>query len=265
MRNVAVITGGSSGIGLATARIFAEHGYTVYELSRKGHGEGEIRHITADVSDFSSVEAALRQVYEAEGRLDVLVNNAGFGISGAVECTDPADIRKLFDVNVFGMVYCIQCAVPYMRETGGGHIVNLSSVAAPLSIPFQAFYSCTKAAVSDLTLALANELRPFHISVCAVMPGDIRTGFTEARKKCAAGGAFYGTAIERSVLLMERDEKNGMPPEAVARRVFVAAGKKHPKPLYAVGAKYKLFVVTARLLPVRFTNWVVGILYASTK
>lgn len=266
MCSVAVITGGSSGIGRSAARIFAESGYTVYELSRTGKGEGNIRHVTADVSDYESVQAAFRQIYEAEGRLDVLVNNAGFGISGAVEFTDPAAPKKLFDVNFFGAVNCIQCAVPYMRETGGGHIINLSSVAAPLSIPFQAFYSCSKAAVSNLSLALANELRPFHISVCAIMPGDTKTGFTAARKKNGAGcDVFYGEAIENSIQLMEHDEQNSMPPESVARCIFRVAQKKNPKPLYAVGAKYKLFVMIAKLLPIRLTNRIIGSIYASAK
>lgn len=265
MSRVAVVTGGSSGIGRSTACLFAENGYKVYELSRRGKGEQTVRHITADVSDYESVQAAFEQIYKAEGRLDVLVNNAGFGISGAVECTDPKDVKKLFDVNFFGMVNCIHCAVPYLRKTGGGHIVNLSSIAAPLSIPFQAYYSCTKAAVGDLTLALANELRPFGIAVCAVMPGDAKTGFTAAREKCGDGEAIYGTVIAKSLEVMEHDEQNGMPPEAVARCIYKAVQKKSPKPLYAVGAKYKLFLFLAKLLPLSVTNRIIGSIYASAK
>ncbi len=191
----------------------------------------------------------------------MLVNNAGFGISGAVEFTNIESARRLFDVNFFGTLTCIQCALPYLRKNGGGRIVNVSSVAAPIAIPFQSFYSAAKASINSLTLSLINELRPFHITVCAVMPGDVRTGFTSAREKSGAGEELYGDAIERAVAVMERDEENGMTPEFVARCVFRAAQKKHPKPFYAAGAKYKVFLLLFKLLPAGLSNRIVGSIY----
>ncbi|MGI6498538.1 MAG: SDR family NAD(P)-dependent oxidoreductase [Oscillospiraceae bacterium] len=261
MKKVAVVTGGSSGIGRCTADLLSQNGYAVYELSRHGASRPGVVHITADIGDKAQVERAMEQVFRLSGRLDVLVNNAGFGISGPVEFTDPLEVRHLFDVNFFGALHCIQCAVPYLRQTGGGHIVNLSSVAAPLAIPFQAFYSCVKAAVNGLTLALANELRPFHIAVSAVMPGDAKTGFTAARRKETKGREVYGEAMVRAVQAMERDEETGMSPSVVARCILRIVSKPSPKPFYVAGAKYKLFVGLARLLPARFVNYVVGKLY----
>lgn len=262
MKQIAIITGGSSGIGLATAKLLSENGYAVYELSRHGASSGGITHITADVTDRESVQSAVQTVLDKEGRVDLLVNNAGFGISGAVECTTSADAHAQLEVNFFGTLNCIQAVLPAMRAQHGGHIVNLSSVAAPIAIPFQAFYSATKAAINSLTLSLRNEVRPFCIKVCAVQPGDVRTGFTAARKKSAEGEAIYGRTLTHAVEVMEHDEQNGMPPEAVARLILKAAAAKNPKALYTTGLTYKLFTLIAKVLPATAVNYLVGKIYA---
>ena len=149
-----------------------------------------------------------------------------------------------------------------MRLQGGGRIVNLSSLAAPLAIPFQAFYSASKAAVNSLTLALANEVRPFNIKVCAVMPGDVKTGFTAAREKNTAGDEFYGETLKRAVAGMERDEQNGMSPDDIADAVYAAATKARPKLLSTKGTKYHLFFALSKALPVSLVNIIVGKLYS---
>ncbi len=187
MSKVAIVTGGTSGIGRETALALKADGYTVYELSRRAEGVEGLRHIPTDVTKEEMVNAAVARVMEEEGRVDVLVNNAGFGISGAVEFTRTEEAKRLFDANFFGMVNMNRAVIPVMRQQGGGRIVNLSSVAAPIPIPFQAYYSATKAAVNAYTMALANELRPFGVTVCAVQPGDIKTGFTAAREKVVEG------------------------------------------------------------------------------
>ena len=261
MRGVVIVTGGSSGIGKATAGLFASKGWKVYELSRRGADCDGVTHITADVTDEKSLASAIGQVYEREQRLDALVCNAGFGISGAVEFTRLEDAQKQMDVNFFGTVRTIQQALPYFRKSGGGHIVNISSMGGPLALPFQAFYSCSKSAVNSLTLALANELRPFNISVCAVMPGDVSTGFTAAREKSDKGTELYGKTIERSVSTMEKDEQGGMKPERIAKKVYRMAQKKHPKPLSTVGLSYKLIAFVYKVLPFSLVNRLVGLLY----
>ncbi|MBQ6570150.1 MAG: SDR family NAD(P)-dependent oxidoreductase [Clostridia bacterium] len=262
MSGVAVITGGSSGIGLATARLFSQKGWTVYELSRKGTGEAGITHITADVCDEEGLRSAFEQIAAKEGKIDVLVNNAGFGISGAIEYTKISQAQKQMDVNFFGALRSTVAALPYIRKSDEGHIIFVSSMGAPLALPFQAFYSCSKAAINDLTLALANELRPFKIAVCAVMPGDVKTGFTAARQKDETGDGVYGSVIKKSVATMEKDEQSGMSPQKIAAHIYKLSRKKHPKPLSTVGFTYKLIAVVQKLLPTRLVNYIVGKLYS---
>lgn len=261
MKRVCVLTGGSSGIGKATADLLAQSGYTVYELSRGGLDRDGIRHITADVTNAAQVRTAVSQVLAEQGQIDLLVNNAGFGISGAVEFTDPADAHAQLDVNFFGALNCIQAVLPEMRSAGHGRIVNISSVAAPIAIPYQAFYSATKAAVNSLTLAMRNEVKPFGIKVCAVLPGDVKTGFTAARKKSASGTEVYGKALEHAVAVMEHDEQAGMPPLKVAKAVLRAASEKRPRAFRTVGAQYQLFVFLVKILPATWTNALVGLIY----
>ena len=261
-KKVAVVTGGTSGIGRATALALKNAGCTVYELSRRAGGVEGLHHISADVTDENAVNAAVAQVIAAEGQIDILVNNAGFGISGAIEFTSTEDAKSLFDVNFFGMVNMNRAVVPLMRAAGHGRIVNLSSVAAPVPIPFQAYYSATKAAVNAYTMALANELRPFGVTVCAVMPGDIHTGFTAARRKIGEGDDIYQGRISRSVVRMEHDEQTGMDPAkagAYIARVALRDGNRHP--LYAIRFDYKFFAFLAKVLPARFLNWLIYLLY----
>lgn len=261
-KKVAVVTGASSGIGKECAELFCQNGYTVYSFSRHGKDEGGIFNVTCDVTDEEQVKAAFETVFEKEERIDVLVNNAGFGISGATELTTLAQAKKQFDVNFFGCFLCCKTVCAYMRKNGGGKIINISSMAAPLALPFQAFYSASKSAVNSLTLALANELRPFNISVCAFMPGDVKTAFTAQREKETAGEELYGSIIRRSVEQMEHDEQNGMSPKKIAKAVFALSQKKHPKPLSTTGANYKLFAFLSKVLPARTVNAIVGMIYS---
>lgn len=259
MDKVAIVTGGSSGIGLCTAQSLLKQGCKVYELSRHESTFSGIEHIKADVSDPKMLSEAIHKIYEREGRIDILVCNAGYGISGAVEFTDLEDLRKLIDVNFFGVVHAVQATLPLMRKTGG-RIVCVSSVAGALPIPFQTYYSVSKAATNAFVLALANEVKPFGISVCAVMPGDIKTNFV--RQKNHFGDDIYSGRIARSVATMEKDEQNGMMPEAAGKFISHTALRRHVKPLYAIGIKYSLFVVLSRILPISLVTKIVGILYS---
>ena len=259
---IAVVTGGSSGIGLATAKALAAQGLRVYELSRRDFACEGMTHLSVDVTDESAVQDAIDQVLAEAGRIDVLVNCAGFGISGAVEFTELADAKRQMDVNFFGMVNVTKAALGPMRRAGAGRIVNVSSVAAPAAIPFQAFYSASKAAINDYTCALANEVKPYGVSVCAVMPGDIRTGFTDARKKSAVGDEAYGGRIGKSVEKMEHDERSGMAPETAGQYIAKLALQKSVKPLYAIGFSYKCVCFLCDALPCRLRNWLIGRLYA---
>ena len=173
MNEVVIVTGGSSGIGQATVALLRQKGCRVYEFSRRA-AQSDPMHIGVDVTDEAAVKRAVAEVLRREGRVDVLINNAGFGISGAMEFTDPADAHRLMEVNLFGMDNMIRAVLPHMRAAGAGRVVNISSVAGVFAIPFQAWYSISKSAVRSLTMALANEVAPYGIDVACVMPGDIR-------------------------------------------------------------------------------------------
>lgn len=262
MSKIAVVTGGTSGIGRETALYLTQNGCTVYELSRRAEGVEGLRHISADVTDEESVRRAVEQILQEAGRIDILVNNAGFGISGAVEFTDTEEAKRQFDVNFFGMVRMNRAVIAVMRKQGGGRIVNLSSVAAPVPIPFQTYYAASKAAINSYTMALANELRPFGVTVCAVMPGDIHTGFTAARHKAGEGDELYGGRISRSVRRMEHDEQTGMDPAKAGAFVGRVALKGGHKPLYTIGFAYQAAVLLTKILPAQALNWLIGRIYA---
>ena len=253
MSKVVIITGGSSGIGLCTAAALRDRGCKVYELSRRDSEVEGITHLRCDITDEKQIKTAVAQVLDENGRIDILINNAGFGISGAVEFTETSDVQRLFDVNFFGMVRMKRAILPLMREQGHGRIVNLSSVAAPVPIPFQTYYSAGKAAVNSYTMALSNEVKPFGITVAAVMPGDIKN---------IIGDDIYGGRISRSVAGMEKDEQTGMDPAAAGRFIADVALKNSRKPLYTIGLAYKGAVFLTKILPARWLNGLIGMIYA---
>ena len=259
---VAVVTGGSSGIGRCVCESLAQKGAAVYELSRRKCENKGIIHIGCDVTDESQVAAAAEEILKAEGKIDILINCAGFGIGGAVEFTDTKDAQRQLDVNFFGTVRAVKAVLPSMRERKRGRIVNISSVASSVPIPFQTYYSASKAAIDSYTAALANEVRPFNISVCAVRPGDIASGFTGARVKNAGGEEEYSGRIGKSLSKMEKDETQGMSPAACGAYIAKIALKKRVKPYYSFGFVYKLFCVLAKALPCGLVNRVIYILYA---
>ena len=262
MKMVAIVTGGSSGIGRATAGCLASGGLKVYEFSRREIAQEGVIHKSVDVTDEAAVQAAVSEVLAEEGHLNILINCAGFGISGAVEFTKLEDAKRQLDVNFFGAVNCTKAVLPIMRGQGYGRIVCVSSVAGAIPIPFQTFYSVSKAAINSYVAALANEVRPFGIEVCAVQPGDIASAFTDARNKSIDGDEEYHGRISRSVAVMEKDERSGMSPAEAGIYIARIALKKHVKPLYAIGFVYKFFCVIMRLLPCKFSNYLLYNIYA---
>ena len=260
MAKTVVITGGSSGIGRAAARALMNSGNRVYELSRTVAASDGVTHITADLTDEASLRSAADEIVRREGRIDALICCAGFGISGAVEFTETEAAQRLMDVNFFGVVRTVIAFMPHLRESRG-RVVFISSIAGILPIPFQTYYSASKAAINAYAAALQNEVRPFGVSVCAVMPGDIRTGFTAAREKSQKGDELYNGRISRSVARMEKDETEGMSPDAAGAYIARIALKKRIKPYYSVGFVYKLFSVIYRVLPWRFISFILYKMY----
>lgn len=258
---VAIVTGGTSGIGLCTAAALQAKGCKVYTFSRRDFQDARFTHVRVDVTDADAAETAVKQVKEAEGHLDIVVNCAGYGISGAIEFTPIEDARRQMDVNFFGMVNVNKPALTIMRQQGSGRIVNTSSMAAVFAIPFQAYYSASKAAINSYTCALLNEVKPYGITVCAVQPGDIKTGFTAARKKIEAGNEEYGGRIERSVAKMEKDEQSGLDPQKAGDFIAKVALLKKVKPLYSIDFVSGAECVLDRILPKSLAYKIVGSMY----
>ena len=263
MKNkVVIVTGGNSGIGKQTAVALKKSGCTVYDFSRRDISVDGINHISVDVTDEQKITDAVKEVFDKEQRIDIVVNCAGYGISGAVEFTALADAKSQFDVNFFGMVNVNKAVIPYMREKSDGRIVNISSVAAVAHIPFQTYYSASKAAIESYTCALGNEIKPFNISVTAIQPGDICTEFTQARKKTFDGDDVYNGRISRSVAGMEKDEQKGMSAQTAGEYIARIALKEKVKPLYAIGFSYKLVCLLCKIFPCGVRNRIIGMLYA---
>ena len=262
MKNkVVIVTGASSGIGRQTALALRDAGCVVYDFSRRDIPAENVRHISVDVTDENAVIKAVDTVAKSESCIDAVINCAGFGISGAVEFTTLEAAKSQFDVNFFGMVNVNKAAIPHLRKSGG-RIVNISSVAAAAHIPFQTYYSASKAATESYTCALANELKAFGISVTAIQPGDICTEFTQARQKSFDGDDVYGGRIARSVSGMEKDEQKGMSPEFAGRYIAKITLKKNVKPIYAIGFGYKVLSTLCKVFPCGIRNAIVGMLYA---
>ena len=232
---VALITGGSSGIGLETMTLLRPYDWQVVSFSRR---DG------VDITDDAALDRALKRLIEEYGRIDALINNAGVGSFGKVETTEEGIYRRQFEVNFFAAVKLTQKVLPIMRKNGGGKIVNVASMAAMLPLPYQSFYSATKAALLNWSRALAGEVKKDKIRVTVVCPGDVQTGFTDARIE-----KVESKALSKA----ERAERGGMAPHEVAREIVKFIQAKRP-PLVAIpGAKYAALDRICRLLP---RSWV---------
>lgn len=262
---VVLITGGSSGIGAATARILAAHGMKVYAASRRGKLETpmpDIIPISMDVNDWEATQLAVAQIVRAEGRLDAVVVNAGSGIYGPVEGTLEEEARHQFETNYFGAVKTIQACLPVFREQGHGRIITVCSVMSVLQLPFQGFYSSVKAALLSLSESLSMELKGSGIQCSAILPGDVATGFTSARKFTAASedpGSPYRSKMDKNLKKIEADERGGMKPEVIGKAILKQLKRKKmrvrviPRIDYAaVGALVRLFPEKSKLELINF-------------
>jgi len=191
---VVFITGISSGFGLETARLLSQEGHTVYGTVRRAvEPLPQVHYFNVDVRDKQAVSDAVRQVVEKEGRIDVLVNNAGMGIGGPLEFATEEEIRLQMDTNFMGLVHCVDAVLPYMRRQGSGKIIALSSIGGLMGLPFQGFYSASKFAIEGYCEALRLETKSLGIKVVVLRPGDFATGFTGSRKKVANEAALQPT------------------------------------------------------------------------
>lgn len=270
---VVLVTGASSGIGQAIAEHLKNQGFRVYGTSRRtpsqagerspGSEGGFVEMLQLDVCSDQSVSQAIAYILAKEGRLDVLINNAGFGIAGSVEDTSPEEAYQQFNTNFFGVHRMCRQVLPVMREQKNGLIINISSVAGLISIPFQSMYSASKYAVEGLTEALRIEAKPFGVNAVLVEPGDIKTGFTAQRQtvQAAETNPVYRERFTKSVNAMVQSEVNGPPPDKVVQAVARLIAQRHPPIRVTVGWEYKAIVFLKRLLPSRLVAYVVAKLY----
>ncbi|MBU3917995.1 SDR family oxidoreductase [bacterium] len=220
------------------ARFLSEKGYIVYGTSRKIVDKNQFPFTTLvmDVTDSESIADGIKLILDKEKKIDVVINNAGIGIAGALEDMSIEEVTRQFDTNFFGIVRVIQTVLPHMRERKEGKIINISSIAGMIGLPFQSFYSASKFAIEGLTESLRLELEPFNIKVTNISPGDFHTSFTKNRvlaKKSA--DSVYSEQFKKTLAVYEHDELNGANPFVLARLVESVIREKSPRVRYLTG------------------------------
>ena len=259
-QKVILLTGASSGIGYDTATRLARQGHKVYGAARRIDKMQPLKKlgvtpIKMDVTDDASMIAGVNAVLEAEGRIDVLVNNAGYGYFGAIENVSMEEARKQLEVNVFGLARLTQLVIPHMRQQGSGRIVNLASIAGKLALYFGGWYHVSKFAVEGFSDALRMELKPFGIDVVIIEPGGIRTDWGVIAADHLAESS-KGTVYEQAAL----NEANAMKytytrakllsnPSVIAKAICKGVNKRHPKARYRTGMGSHSLVFLHWLLP----------------
>lgn len=265
-KEVVLITGASAGIGKCCAEQLAGKGWQVYGVSRKieetlPNPAFIVKNV--DVTDECAVAQLVNTIVEREGRLDAVINCAGFTISGAFEDTSDAEARRQFDTNFFGAATVCRTVLPIMRAQGRGKIVNVSSIAGIIPIPFQAYYSSSKAALTALTRALRLEVEQLGIHVVAVEPGDYHTEFTQRREVIPqAGTSAYADAFARALGVIQAHETNAAPPDDVALLVDRILHRDSPRSSYLTGPWFQRFAVFIRPhVPAGLFDWGVSKIY----
>ncbi len=269
---VALVTGASSGIGEATARALLADGFVVYAVARRTEPmaalqKAGVHTFSMDVTDDASVVAGVERIIGEQGRIDVLVNNAGYGSYGAVEDVPIDEARRQFEVNIFGLARLVQLVTPHMRAQGSGRIINISSIGGKIYEPLGAWYHATKFAVEGLSDSLRIELRPFGIDVVIIEPGPIRTEWnTIARdnlRATSAGTAYADRAVAVTHVLEQADRPSrSSGPDVVARKIAKAASTRHPKARYPVGRSAGTIVRARKVLPDRAMDAIIGRMFS---
>ncbi len=253
MAKVVLITGGSSGIGKSIGEYLLKKGFKVYGTSRKPekYPDSLIKLIALDVADKDSISAAISNIKELEGRLDVLINNAGAGITGPIEEIPEDEIIKNFTTNYFGPINVIKATLPLMREQNEGLIINITSIAAYMGLPYRGIYSASKAALETTTEAWRMELKAFNIEMTNVAPGDFATNIAAGRFHAPlVKGSPYEEVYGNTLKLMNDHVDLGKDPLDMAKAVFNIITTKKPKIHYKVGEFMQKFsIVLKRILP----------------
>ena len=264
MKKVALVTGASAGIGEATVKRLLADGYIVYAAARRMDRMAPLaaagaRLIALDLTDDASIIAAVERIRSETGRLDVLVNNAGYGSYGALEDVPLAEARRQFEVNLFGAARLIQLALPIMRKQKSGKIVNVSSVGGKFGGAFGAWYHATKHALEGLSDSLRVELIPFGIDVIVIEPGAIRTEWGDIALEsllARSGDTAYGPYVRRAQKAFKSVTTSRLPspPEVVANIIAAATRARRPRTRYPAGGGAPIFLLLRRLLSDRMMD-----------
>ncbi len=251
-----LITGASSGIGKETALFFAQKGWNVAATMRNIHAINtgdypNIKKFQLDVVDEKSIQTAIEKTIQTFGDIDVLVNNAGYAAVGAFEYATTEQVKKQFDVNVFGLMNVTRAVLPYFRKKGGGTIINVASVAGHAAFPTFSLYNATKFAVEGFSEALQYELKQFNIKVKIVEPGPIKTDFYDRSMDIFTHPEMkdYDSYINPAVKKMTEMGMKGLPPVAVAKTIFKAAMSNTFKMHYPVKIQAKALICMKRVVP----------------
>ena len=266
---VALVTGASAGIGLATAEQLLADGYTVYAAARRvehmaGLQEAGARLLALDVTDDAACVAAMEQIQAEAGRLDVLINNAGYGSYGAVEDVPLAEARYQFEVNLFGLARLTQLALPLMRSQHSGKIVNVSSMGGKIYEPLGAWYHATKFAVEGFSDSLRLELAPHGIAVIVIQPGGIKTewgGIAVEHMLATSGSGAYAAQARQHARVLGGEGGTGSPPEVIARLISRALKDRRPRTRYSAGAGAKELLLVRKWTSDRGFDWVLRTLF----
>jgi NAD(P)-dependent dehydrogenase (short-subunit alcohol dehydrogenase family) len=269
---VALVTGASSGIGERTALRLREAGFAVYAVARRVERMARLEQqgvsvFAMDVTDDASMVAGVQRVVDEHGRIDVLVNNAGYGSYGAVEDVPIEEARRQFEVNVFGLARLTQLVLPHMRARGAGRIINISSIGGKFYEPLGAWYHATKFAVEGFSDSLRLEVAPYGIDVVIIEPGPIRTEWNEISRDslttASAGGAYEAQAAKVRRVMERADTSRLLSsgPDPVARKIVKAALANTPRARYPVGRGAGTIVRARRLLPDAAFDYVVRAMY----
>jgi NAD(P)-dependent dehydrogenase (short-subunit alcohol dehydrogenase family) len=261
-QKVVLITGATSGIGQACAAHLAGRGWCVFG-TRRGSSAGKpnsspFEMIIMDVDDDASVQAGVDALLAKTGRLDAVVNNAGTSLMGPIEDTATDEAKAQMETNFFGVLRVCRATLPALRKQGGGHIINVSSLAAVVGLPFSGLYSASKFALEGMSESLRHETRPFGIQVVLVEPGDFRTAITSKRRTTRASetNATYREAFARFKVKQDQDEAQAPDPQAVATLVESILNNPRPPMRYTVGmAGQRIVVPLKRLLPQSLFEW----------
>ncbi len=253
MSKVVLITGGSSGIGKSVGEFLSKKRYVVYGTSRKP--ERNKNHpftlLALDVNDTASIKKTVETIIANEGRIDVLINNAGMGITGAIEDTPTDEMRKVFNTNFFGAIDVMKAVLPQMRKQNNGLIINITSIAGYMGLPFRGVYSATKGALETVTEAIRMEVKGFGIEVVNVAPGDFATNIASGRYHTPVfEDSPYKEAYQQNLDLMNAHVDGGSNPIEMATVIYKIINTPRPKIHYKVGSfMQKLSIVLKRVLP----------------